>query len=83
MYDYWLPFFTTEKMTFYNVVKFNDYHYSMPKPHKYLAEIFFRIDVNEVIHYRTVYSLGSWLGAIAGIERLLLKWVTFLFGGFL
>ena len=25
----------------------------------------------------------DWLGAIAGIEKFLLKWLTFVFGGFL
>ena len=25
----------------------------------------------------------DWLGAIGGIEKLLLKWLTFIFGGFI
>jgi hypothetical protein len=65
------------------VVRFNDYHYSLPGEHKYLAEIFFRLDVNEVVHYRKVYGFGDWLATVAGIERLLLKWVTFVLGGWI
>ena len=83
MLDYWVPFFPSEQIEFFNVVPFYDYHFSLPKEHKYLAEIFFRIDVNEVIHLRKVYSFGDWLASVAGIERLLLKWITFVIGGWI
>ena len=41
------------------------------------------MDVDEVIHYRKVYDFGAWLASIAGIEKLLLKWITFVVGGFI
>ena len=83
MSDYWVPFFSSEKIEFFDVIKYNNYHYSLPGEHKYLAEIFFRIDVNEVIHYRKVYGFGNWLASVAGIEKLLLKWITFAIGGWI
>ena len=83
MKDHWFPFFEYKVGTFFDVRHFNDYHFYLPGDHKYLAEIFFRIDVNEVYHYRKVYDFGSWLASIAGIEKLLLKWITFVFGGYL
>lgn len=83
MQDHWIPFSGSKKLEFFDVVTYNNYQYALPGDHKYLAEVFFRIDVNEIIHFRKVYDFGSWLASIAGIEKLLLKWITFFFGGFL
>jgi hypothetical protein len=39
--------------------------------------------MKQLNHKRTVFGIMDWLGAIAGIEKFLLKWVTFVFGGFI
>ena len=83
MNDYWLPFFSSTEVQFYDVQTYNDYHYSLPGDHKYLAEIFFRLDVNEVIHYRRVYGIADWLSTIAGIDGFLTRWISFVVGGWL
>lgn len=54
-----------------------------PKGHKYLANIKFRIDSNEVYHSRTVFGFKDFLGAVSGIEFFLLRWLTVIFGGFI
>ena len=58
MLDYWLPFWKVKKYQFYDVVKWNEWFYQTPKSTKYLASIFFRIDVDEVIHDRKVYGFS-------------------------
>jgi len=47
-----------------------------------VAEMYFRLSVNLVKHERKVFQLMDWLGAVGGIDTLLLKFSVFAFGGF-
>jgi hypothetical protein len=44
--------------------------------------MYFRISVDSMIHSRIVYKLMDWLGALGGVEKILMKVFTILFGGF-
>ena len=65
------------------MILFNSDTISAPPNHRYIATIYYRLDINYVKHTRVVFLFMEWLGAIAGIEKFLLKWVTFIFGGFI
>ena len=44
--------------------------------------MFFRIDVDTITHKRVVFTFMNWLGAIGGVEKLMLKIILFFIGGF-
>ena len=47
-----------------------------------VAEMYFRLSVNEVQHQRIVFKMMDWLGAIGGVEKILMKFIVFFLGGF-
>jgi hypothetical protein len=83
MNDSWIPLVPKGKEHFFDVITYNFDTINSPHNHNYLAEIYFRVDVNEIIHSRVVFKFMDWLGSIAGIEKFLLKWITFVFGGYI
>ena len=48
-----------------------------------IAEMFFRIDVDEIMHERFAFGFMDWLGVIGGITELLTRIATFILGGYL
>ena len=83
MADNWLPWGEKTENTFFDLVFFNSDSVPSHSGNKHLAKMYYRIDSDQNNHYRTVFKFMDWLGAIAGIEKFLLKWLTFIFGGFL
>jgi len=81
--DYYWPFWGKNVVEFFDVVFYNNDPMKALPEHNYMANIYFRFDIDKVQHFRTVYKIMDWLGSIAGIEKFLLKWLTFVFGGFL
>ena len=47
-----------------------------------IAEMYFRLDSDEIKHERLVISLMDWLGEIGGITDLLTRIATFILGGY-
>jgi len=82
MHDSWVPGVSSEQTHFYEVTTFNSDPLKVHTDHKVVAKMFFRIDVDKVIHTRKVFKFMDWLGAIGGIEKLLLKFTIVLLGGF-
>lgn len=83
MNDSWVPGFPSSVTKFFDIVFFNSDTMTNRPQHKYIASIYYRIDIDEVKHSRAVFEFMNWLGAIAGIEKFLMKWMTFIFGGFI
>ena len=51
--------------------------------YKMLAQLFIRLDVEEIIHTREVFSFMDFLGDLGGVTEILTKTSSFLIGGFL
>ena len=83
MADYWIPGQPSSVVKFFDLVFFNGDTLAAPEMSKFIATIYYRIDIDQVKHTRVVFLFMDWLGAIAGIEKFLLKWFTFIFGGFI
>ena len=47
-----------------------------------VAEMYFRIKTDTIIHSRTVFSLMEWLGSVGGVEQTLLDMLLVVFGGY-
>ena len=47
-----------------------------------MAAFWFRLDVNEIVHRRKVFSFMDFLGSVAGVPTFLLKVGAFVIGGF-
>ena len=48
-----------------------------------IAEIYFRIDVDQIEHMKNVYKLMDLLGDVGGVSEVVVWTIFFLFGGFL
>ena len=62
---------------FYN----NDY-FSVPKENTVIAELYFRLNSDQMSHYKRVFSFMDFLGAIGGVSRILLQIVGVLIGSY-
>ena len=45
--------------------------------------MYFRIDVDEILHERIAFGIMEWLGVIGGISEFFLRIANFLMGGYL
>lgn len=81
--DSWLPAVPSKMTKFFDVTWFSSDTFLGPSENPVLAQIYFRMEVSQYVHKRVVYGFMDWLGSIAGIEKFLLKWITFIFGGFI
>ena len=68
--------------TYYDVTFFSSDSLVVDDDYKVIAEMYFRIKTDAIIHSRQVYNLMDWLGSIGGVEEILTKLLIFLFGGF-
>ena len=48
-----------------------------------LAEMYFRIKADMVLHKRVVFALMDWLGSLGGVGNILMKIINFFCGGYL
>ena len=82
MKDAWIPGFGGEKKTFYDIIKYNTDTMEVDDSKTDIALMYFRIDVDRIIHKRNVFTFMNWLGAIGGVEKVLLKIILFFYGGY-
>lgn len=47
-----------------------------------VAEMYFRVQVDKIVHERQVFGFMDWLGSIGGIESMLIEFLIFFFGAF-
>jgi len=78
-----LPGGPVSRDKFYDVFFFSSDTLSVGLDHPVVAEMYFRVSVDEIIHSRIVYKLMDWLGALGGVEKILIKVIKLIAGGFL
>ena len=71
-----------ETDTFFNVEVFNNDVINVADDNPMIASVNMRLDSDSISHMRKVFRFMEWLGSIGGIEKLLLKWVVFILGGY-
>ena len=81
MLDSWVPGFPNTMVKFFDLRLFSSDTMPTKQNNKYIATMYYRLDIDQVYHNRNVFVFMDWLGAIAGINAFLLKWSTFIFGG--
>ena len=47
-----------------------------------IAELYFRLDNDQILHTRVVYRFMDWLGDIGGVYEILRNSFTFILGGY-
>lgn len=83
--DYWIPvpFVAGDDITFYDITPFNSDTLDVGPDFPLLAEMYFRIDTDELAHVRKVYEFMDFLGDVGGVIESLMRASIFLFGGYL
>ena len=51
--------------------------------HYKIAEMYFRLETDQLKHERQVFGFMDWLGEVGGITELLTRFFTFILGGYL
>ena len=67
---------------FYDYVFYSSDTYDVPKTNTVIAEIYFRLDSNQVTHRRIVFSFMDFVSSMGGIERVLLKICGVVYSGY-
>ena len=50
--------------------------------HPLVAEMYFRIKSDTIVHSRAVFAIMEWLGSVGGVEDILMDILIFFFGGY-
>jgi hypothetical protein len=69
---------------FYDFLFYNSdtYPTAPTKSPHLIAEMYFRLEVDQVSHARNVYALMDFIGALGGVSDLLLQILGWIFGGY-
>ena len=70
-WDHFGPYGNYANKTFFDFKFFNSDSYKVVEEHDVVAEIFFRLEIDEIIHYRDVGTFFDWLGDIGGIPEMI------------
>ena len=82
MKDNWLPGHKSNLELFFDVLFYNSETLSVTTDYMTVAELYFRLDIDNVVHTRHVFTFMDWLGAIGGIEKILLRFFIMIYGGY-
>ena len=80
--DHWLPFIPPETKNFYDISMFSSDTLQVSHEYNIICEMWFRIKTDAITHSRNVFGIMNWLGAIGGVNKVLLDILGFLFCGF-
>jgi len=69
---------------FFDYLFYNSDTYPTPPENnqEIIAEMYFRLEVDQVSHGRVVYALMDFIGSLGGVSDLLLQIVGWIFGGY-
>lgn len=81
--DSWVPGAGGGIQTWYDVTFFSSDSIPVTENYPIIAEMYFRIKTDTILHERQVYSLMDWLGDLVGIDGLLYQLLFAFFGGYL
>ena len=69
--------------TFYNQDTFGiDEGRAPVGPSSVIAEVWFRLDIDEVVHTREVYQFLDWMGDVGGCRDIMMAFFAIVFGGY-
>lgn len=80
-----LPFvnsFTSNHETFYDVKVFSSDTMPVGEDHLVISTMYFRVAIDRQVHTRVVYGLKEWLGALGGIDQVLMTIFCFFLSGY-
>ena len=83
--DSWIPGFSNSVTTFFDVIFFNNDEYLVDEKtaSNKIGEVFFRIDTNEVEHFRKVYMVADLLAEVGGLNNAITGMIMALLGSYL
>ena len=79
-YDEWQPLGKAKDEFFFDITFYNSDTISVDLNHAVIAEMYFRIDIDEIRHTRIVFEFMDWLGAIGGVAEILFQ-ISYVFLG--
>ena len=86
-YDDWVPWSKTVENEFYDLKFFNSDTMQLgpglADAKKEIAEMYFRLEVDEVEHIRILFELMDWLGAVGGVVESLSKSAVLFLGSYM
>lgn len=79
--DYW---YSGKKINdpFYDYVFYNSDTYEVEEDKTVLAELYFRLDSNQINHRRIVFSFMDFVGSMGGVSRILLTICGWVYGSY-
>ena len=80
--DNWIPGGRVKTNKFYDVQFFSSDEIEVGTDFNTIAEMYFRVKTDTILHRRKVFSMMNWFGAVAGIEQFLLELMLLFFGGY-
>jgi len=81
--DEWFPFFTSKQEDFYDMLLSNTDTIDVRADYDQIARISFRLNPDEKLNVRIVFSFFEWLGAIGGTSFFLNSIISDILGGYL
>jgi len=67
---------------FYDITLYSSDYLTVGKDYSMIAEMYFRMSTDSLEHKRVVYKFMDWLGALGGVEKILMKIILLVTGGF-
>jgi hypothetical protein len=67
---------------YYDYVFYNSDTFEVSKNETAIAEMYFRIDVDQMVHHRQVFSLMDFFGSVGGINQILTEVAVLIYGSF-
>ena len=67
---------------FFDYVFYNSDTYDVELGRKEIAEVYFRLDSDQINHHRDVFAIMDFFGAIGGVSRVLLTMCGIVYGGY-
>lgn len=61
---------------------YNSDTYDVAKDKVEIAEVFFRLDTDQITHHRNVFALMDFFGAIGGVSTVLFSICGIFYGGY-
>ena len=81
--DNFYPMSESTQVQFYDIIFYNSDTFAVDETtDDKIAEIYFRLGVDEMIHTRDVYNFMDWLGDIGGIKEALMSFFVAVLGGY-
>jgi hypothetical protein len=80
-YDYWWSS-TLVHNYFYDFIFYNSDTYDVPMDQALAAEMYFRLDVDQVRHGRVVFTSMDFIGSLGGVSDFMLQVVGWVIGGY-